>query len=107
VTAGAVREAVGELGAGDPRTVKLLTRAGMGWCQGRMCGEAVARLVAHRTRALLDPYTDLLGGAARPVAVPVPLGVIASDPEQDRVAPDPSDVPASEVPAPTPPGGTA
>lgn len=38
VSAGAVREAVRELGAGDLRTVKLLTRAGMGWCQGRVCG---------------------------------------------------------------------
>src|SRR3954471_5196353 len=45
VPVGAVREAVSELGADDARTVKLLTRAGMGWCQGRICGEPVARLV--------------------------------------------------------------
>ena len=42
VTAASVREAVGELGATDLRTVKLLTRAGMGWCQGRICGPGVA-----------------------------------------------------------------
>ena len=80
VPASAVDDAVTELGASDARTVKLLTRAGMGWCQGRMCGEAVARLVARRTGQSLDPYADLLGGAARPVAVPVPLGVLAGDP---------------------------
>lgn len=68
VTAGAVREAVGELGAGDPRTVKLLTRAGMGWCQGRMCGPAVAGLAGCE----LTP-------SRRPFARPVPLGVLARE----------------------------
>ncbi|MFF5360494.1 FAD-dependent oxidoreductase [Streptomyces scabiei] len=66
VTAGAVREAVGELGAGDLRTVKLLTRAGMGWCQGRMCGPAVAGVAGC-------PQT----ATRRPLARPVPLGVLA------------------------------
>ncbi|KAB1144956.1 NAD(P)-binding protein [Streptomyces luteolifulvus] len=66
VTAGAVREAVGELGAGDLRTVKLLTRAGMGWCQGRVCAPAVAGLAGCE----LTP-------SRRPFARPVPLGVLA------------------------------
>ncbi|MFF9040758.1 FAD-dependent oxidoreductase [Streptomyces sp. NPDC014892] len=66
VTAGAVREAVGELGAGDLRTVKLLTRAGMGWCQGRMCGPAVAGITGCDQAV-----------ARRPFAQPVPLGVLA------------------------------
>ncbi|MGW0824474.1 FAD-dependent oxidoreductase [Streptomyces sp. NPDC002845] len=66
VPAGAVREAVAELGAGDLRTVKLLTRAGMGWCQGRMCGPAVAGLAGCE-----------LGAGRRPFARPVPLGVLA------------------------------
>ncbi|PWI14918.1 FAD/NAD(P)-binding oxidoreductase [Streptomyces sp. Act143] len=66
VTGGAIREAVTELGAGDVRTVKLLTRAGMGWCQGRMCGSAVAGLAGCPETA-----------ARRPFARPVPLGVLA------------------------------
>jgi NAD(P)H-nitrite reductase large subunit len=66
VTAGEVRAATGGLGAGDLRTVKLLTRAGMGWCQGRMCGPAVAGI----TGCPLTP-------ARRPLARPVPLGVLA------------------------------
>jgi NADPH-dependent 2,4-dienoyl-CoA reductase/sulfur reductase-like enzyme len=66
VTRGAIREAVDELGAGDVRTVKLLTRAGMGWCQGRMCGPAVAGL----TGCAFAP-------SRRPFARPVPLGVLA------------------------------
>ncbi|TVZ96403.1 NAD(P)/FAD-dependent oxidoreductase [Streptomyces sp. BK340] len=72
VTAGQVRTAVGTLGAGDLRTVKLLTRAGMGWCQGRMCGPAVAGL----TGCPLAP-------GRRPFARPVPLGVLADLPERE------------------------
>jgi NADPH-dependent 2,4-dienoyl-CoA reductase/sulfur reductase-like enzyme len=77
VPVGAVREAVTELGATDARTVKLLTRAGMGWCQGRVCGPAVAAITARTAGRAFDPYTDTLDWAARPVAVPVPLGVVA------------------------------
>ncbi|WP_425245598.1 FAD-dependent oxidoreductase [Streptomyces sp. NEAU-NA10] len=73
VTAGAVREAVGALGAGDLRTVKLLTRAGMGWCQGRMCEPGVAGI----TGCELTPARRLL-------ARPVPLGVLAAPPDPRR-----------------------
>ncbi|MFI7500091.1 FAD-dependent oxidoreductase [Streptomyces sp. NPDC049687] len=69
VTAGAVREAVGSLGAGDLRTVKLLTRAGMGWCQGRMCEPGVAGVAG------CAPVP-----ARRLLARPVPLGVLAASP---------------------------
>ncbi|SEM46746.1 NAD(P)/FAD-dependent oxidoreductase [Streptacidiphilus jiangxiensis] len=67
VTARQIRDAVTELGAGDQRTVKLLTRAGMGWCQARMCGPAVARLCGA---------TDD-GAPTRPLSTPVPLGLLA------------------------------
>ncbi|MGK3941110.1 FAD-dependent oxidoreductase [Streptomyces caeruleatus] len=66
VSAGAVREAVRELGAGDLRTVKLLTRAGMGWCQGRVCGPGVAGVAGCAGTP-----------GRRPFARPVPLGVLA------------------------------
>ncbi|MGW2708916.1 FAD-dependent oxidoreductase [Streptomyces sp. NPDC001356] len=72
VTAGEVRGSVESLGAGDLRTVKLLTRAGMGWCQGRMCAPAVAGLTGC-------PLT----AGRRPFARPVPLGVLATLPEPE------------------------
>ncbi|MFJ7905108.1 FAD-dependent oxidoreductase [Streptomyces sp. NPDC096198] len=68
VRAGTVREAVRDLGAGDLRTVKLLTRAGMGWCQGRMCGSAVAGVAGCPEEV-----------TRRPFARPVPLGVLAGE----------------------------
>lgn len=71
VTAGRIREAVEDLGARDARTVKLLTRAGMGWCQGRMCGPAVACLAA-RDQAPEPP------AERRPFAAPVPLSALAA-----------------------------
>ncbi|MGW1375175.1 FAD-dependent oxidoreductase [Streptomyces sp. NPDC002446] len=71
VTAGRVREAVEDLGARDTRTVKLLTRAGMGWCQGRMCGPAVACLAARGQTPEPPPER-------RPLASPVPLSALAA-----------------------------
>ncbi|GAA2315554.1 hypothetical protein GCM10010234_71460 [Streptomyces hawaiiensis] len=71
VTAGSVREAL-DLGAGDERTVKLLSRAGMGWCQGRMCGTAIAALAGRAPTP-----------AKRPFARPVPLGVLARQHSQE------------------------
>ncbi|WP_328957559.1 NAD(P)/FAD-dependent oxidoreductase [Kitasatospora purpeofusca] len=81
VPAGRIKEAVDELGAGDARTVKLLTRAGMGWCQGRMCGPAVACLAGGADRAEVRPDS-------RPFSCPVPLGQLAAerDDQNDRDA---------------------
>ncbi|WP_328301353.1 NAD(P)/FAD-dependent oxidoreductase [Streptomyces sp. NBC_00435] len=69
VPASRIREAVEDLGARDARTVKLLTRAGMGWCQGRMCGPAVAALAGT------GPAPD-----RRPLSCPVPLRHLAGLP---------------------------
>ena len=73
VSASKVRGAVSDLGARDARSVKLLTRAGMGWCQGRVCAPAVEALCGF------DSAASLIGGSYRPVAVPVPLGAIAAE----------------------------
>ncbi len=53
VTAGEVRAAAG-LGAQGPNQLKAFTRAGMGPCQGRMCGQTVSHILAtaqHRDQA--------------------------------------------------------
>ncbi len=48
MTAGEVRQAVKE-GFTNPREVKIATRAGMGTCQGRSCGVALAEIIAQET----------------------------------------------------------
>lgn len=73
VTAGAVRSARADDAASDHRQVKQLTRAGMGWCQGRMCGPAVHCLVSARDQ----PYAP----AERLIATPVTLGALADSGE--------------------------
>ncbi|MGW0803720.1 FAD/NAD(P)-dependent oxidoreductase [Nonomuraea sp. NPDC002799] len=63
-----VREAQA-LGATDARSIKLLARPGMGWCQGRICGYAVSCLAGERPqpprRPIAQPITlDALSRAA-------------------------------------------
>jgi D-hydroxyproline dehydrogenase subunit alpha len=72
VTAGAVRAACSDHGARDHRQVKQLTRAGMGWCQGRMCEPAVHWL-ASRHRVEQPAYVP----TERLIATPVTLGSLA------------------------------
>ena len=74
VTAGDIRHARDDLGAEDQRTVKLLARPGMGWCQGRVCGYAAACLAAG-DRTL--EAADLRSLASRPLCAPVSLGDLA------------------------------
>jgi NAD(P)H-nitrite reductase large subunit len=69
---GSIVAAVEDLGAADARSVKLLTRAGMGMCQGRICGPTVACVTAQLSGRATD-NADLLAFANRPLADPVPL----------------------------------
>lgn len=76
VTVDHVRAARDELGATDARTVKLLARPGMGWCQGRVCGFAVAKLAIPPGQRLA--LADLAPMAKHTLAAPVTLGEFAA-----------------------------
>jgi NADPH-dependent 2,4-dienoyl-CoA reductase/sulfur reductase-like enzyme len=77
VPAGSIRRAVEDLGATDPRTVKLLARPGMGWCQGRVCGFATVCLTARHTgRPAVG--SDMRAFADRPIATPTALRRLAA-----------------------------
>jgi NADPH-dependent 2,4-dienoyl-CoA reductase/sulfur reductase-like enzyme len=57
------------------RSLKLLTRVGLGLCQGRVCGRTVEELLAKRV-----PGGQLVDGVIsdrRPIAVPIRLGELA------------------------------
>lgn len=77
VTYGELRHAVADLGATDARTLKMLARPGMGWCQGRICGYATAGIAACPSGR---PPTadDLRPLSGRTPAFPVPLGELAA-----------------------------
>jgi NAD(P)H-nitrite reductase large subunit len=62
-------------GAIDLHQVKLQTRCGMGYCQGRMCNVLTAPIIAGQTGrplSALKPYT------ARPPVQPISLGELAA-----------------------------
>jgi D-hydroxyproline dehydrogenase subunit alpha len=61
-------------GARDVRAVKGVTRCGMGYCQGRICGPVLQCAVAAAARRPLAEVGDLQG---RPIITPVPLEAIA------------------------------
>ena len=75
VSSGQLCAARDELGATDARTLKLMARPGMGWCQGRVCGFATAKLAAGPDRPLTAD--DLRPLAKKPLAAPVSLGELA------------------------------
>ncbi|MEV0198075.1 FAD/NAD(P)-binding oxidoreductase [Nonomuraea sp. NPDC050691] len=77
VSYGDLRRAHDDLGADDPRTLKMLARPGMGWCQGRVCGFATAGIAAclNRRGTTAD---DLRPLSTRSLAAPVPLGELAA-----------------------------
>ncbi len=59
------------------RSLRLLTRAGLGICQGRVCGRTVEELLGARS-----PGGRLIDGVVsdrRPIATPIRLGELASD----------------------------
>jgi NADPH-dependent 2,4-dienoyl-CoA reductase/sulfur reductase-like enzyme len=76
VRAGAVRRAAGQLDATEVNRAKAFVRVGMGRCQGRVCGLAMAELVAASRNAPLASAGRLRGQA--PVK-PVPLAARPAD----------------------------
>ena len=74
ITVGQVKKALAN-GAVDLHQVKLATRTGMGYCQGRFCSILAAPLIAEATGQAL---ADLLPFTVRPPNQPIPLSVFGS-----------------------------
>ncbi|GAA4558333.1 FAD/NAD(P)-dependent oxidoreductase [Planotetraspora kaengkrachanensis] len=77
VSYGDLVRACRDLGAQDARTLKMLARPGMGWCQGRVCGFATAEIAACLNRRETTAE-DLRPLSTRSLAVPVTLGELAA-----------------------------
>jgi NAD(P)H-nitrite reductase large subunit len=75
ITVGEIRQAIEE-GATTVSAVRMLTRAGMGRCQGRMCDSPVADLLAEE---LNQPVEAAGQSTPRPPIVPVPLGALVEE----------------------------
>ncbi|MFI6759999.1 NAD(P)/FAD-dependent oxidoreductase [Micromonospora sp. NPDC050417] len=75
VTVGRTRSDVAAYGIDDLRALKLVTRIGMGRCQGRMCGRAAACLLGQ-VSGRAQPLATF---ANRQLAMPVPLRTVAEE----------------------------
>jgi NADPH-dependent 2,4-dienoyl-CoA reductase/sulfur reductase-like enzyme len=76
VTVADIRRVIDE-GANTISAIRRLVRAGMGRCQGRMCGSAMAELLAER---LGRPMEEIAYAAPRPPIMPVPIdGLLEND----------------------------
>lgn len=80
VTLGEITAARDSLQAEDPRSLKGITRAGMGMCQGRICGAAMMCLGGSGNA----PLAAARGVSKRPLALPVTVGQLA---ESDNPTP--------------------
>ena len=66
-----------ELHARDPRSLKGVTRAGMGMCQGRICGAAMLCLGSDESTR----HDAARAAARRPLALPLTVGALAETPD--------------------------
>ncbi|MFH2040521.1 MAG: NAD(P)/FAD-dependent oxidoreductase [Chloroflexota bacterium] len=78
VTVLKVKEAIRN-GATDINQVKLATRAGMGYCQGRFCSVLIASLISEMCGTALS---ELQPFTIRPPFQPLPLNILAFNEEQ-------------------------
>ncbi len=83
ITAGQIRQ-VARLGATGPNQAKAYLRAGMGPCQGRMCGTTVAAVIA-RERGIPTAQAGTL--RSRAPFKPLTVGELAKLPSDDMPAP--------------------
>lgn len=61
-----------DLGATDVRTMKLMTRTGMGMCQGRVCARNICDLLASSDE-------ERIKATGRPIISPITLGELAEE----------------------------
>lgn len=74
VTEEEIRQCIAE-GAKTLREIKMVTRAGMGLCQGRTCSTIISRILAEETGKSLD---EIKPAGYRPPLRPMDLGTLAN-----------------------------
>jgi NADPH-dependent 2,4-dienoyl-CoA reductase/sulfur reductase-like enzyme len=94
VTYGQLRQTVSSTGSRSLRALKLSTRAGLGICQGRICGRSVEALLAGcQSDGLLG---DPVSTDRRPIAGTIRLGELAATPARPAVSTNSTPTPSIE-----------
>lgn len=73
------------------RSLGLSTRAGLGICQGRICGRTIEELLSAKAPGAA--LTDGKMSDRRPIAIPIRIGELAAIAQQPTNIPHPSDTP--------------
>ena len=73
VTEEEVRQAIRD-GAKTLREIKMITRAGMGLCQGRTCSKIISRILAEETGISIDKIEP---AGYRPPLRPITISALA------------------------------
>jgi len=71
-----IESAIDTLGTTDARSTKLLTRAGMGLCQGRICGRTLEDIVEGKTGCAASEESSIKF-ANRPIVSPITFEQLA------------------------------
>lgn len=79
VTEEEILEAI-DKGARSIEDVKKITRAGMGYCQGKTCRRQIARMLSEKTGR---PVEEFLPGSFRMPAGPIRLELLAETKEME------------------------
>jgi len=74
VTEEEVRQAIAD-GAKTLKEIKMITRAGMGLCQGRTCNKIISRILAEKTGESLN---EIKPAGYRPPLRPLSLDILAN-----------------------------
>ncbi len=74
VTEEEIRQAIRD-GARTLREIKMITRAGMGLCQGRTCSKIISRILAEETNSSIDKIKP---ATFRPPLRPIPLNIFSN-----------------------------
>ena len=67
------------------RSLKLTTRAGLGLCQGRICGRTVEQLLSGSPGCAV--FADGATTDRRPIATPLRIGDLARAPQSTDTSP--------------------
>lgn len=79
VSLGVLKSSITELGVTDARSAKLLTRVGMGACQGRICSRTAVEIIAGEQKVDVK-VQDFISTGNRPIFTPITLGQLAQGP---------------------------
>ncbi|MCX6429978.1 MAG: FAD-dependent oxidoreductase [Actinobacteria bacterium] len=74
-----LKASIHELGVTNIRSAKLLTRVGMGACQGRICSRSAVEIIAAEQK-LKATVEEHISAGNRPIFSPITLGQLAQQP---------------------------